>query len=61
MAHHCRFCLDEAFAIALDEKALPPAAHLLYDNAERISLSANDIEYDHPEAAQNRFESFPDL
>jgi len=60
MVHHCRFCLYEAFAIALDEKkALSPAARLLYDNAERISLSANDIEYDHPEASQ--IESFPDL
>jgi hypothetical protein len=51
--HHCRFCLYEAFAIALDEKALSPTARLHYDNAECISLSANDIEYDHPEASQN--------
>jgi hypothetical protein len=43
MLHHCRFCLYEAFAIALDEKAVSPAARLLYDNAEHISLSANDI------------------
>ena len=35
MVHHCRFCLYEAFAIALDEKALSPVARLLYDNAER--------------------------
>ena len=54
MVNHCSFCLYEAFAITLDEKALSPAARLLYDNAERISLSANDIEYDHPEASQNR-------
>jgi hypothetical protein len=43
MVYHCRFCLYEAFAIVLDEKALSPAARLLYDNAGRISLSANDI------------------
>jgi hypothetical protein len=30
-----------------------PAARLLYDNAECINLSANDIEYDHL-ASQNR-------
>ena len=54
MVHHCRFYLYEAFTIALEEKALSPAARLLYDNAERISLSANDIEYGHPEASQNR-------
>ena len=52
--HHCRFCLYEAFAIALDEKALSPTARLHYDNAECSSLSANDIEYDHQEASQNR-------
>jgi len=54
MVHHCGFCLYEAFAIALDETALSPAARLLYDNAERISLSANNIDYDHPEASQSR-------
>jgi hypothetical protein len=31
-----------------------PTARLLYDNAERISLSANDIEHDHSEASQNQ-------
>jgi hypothetical protein len=52
--HHSRFCLYEAFAIALDEKALSPAARLLYDKAERNSLRANDIENDLPQASQNR-------
>jgi hypothetical protein len=54
MVHHCGFCLYEAFAIALDETALSPAARLLSDKAERISLSANNSDYDHPEASQNR-------
>ena len=52
--HHCGFCLYEAFAIAFDETALSPTARLLDDNAERISLSANNIAYDLPEASQNR-------
>jgi len=30
IVYHCRFCLYEAFAIALDEKALSPAARLLF-------------------------------
>jgi hypothetical protein len=47
MVHHCRFCLYEAFAIVLDKMTLSPAAG-------RISLSADDIEYGHPEASQNR-------
>jgi hypothetical protein len=50
--HHCGFCLSEAFAIALNETALSPTARLLDDNAERISLSANNIAYDLPEASQ---------
>ncbi len=54
MVHFCGDSLYQAFSIALDEKALSPAARLLYNNAERISLSANDIGYDHPEASQNR-------
>jgi len=54
MVHRRRFCLYEAFAIALDKMALSPAAGLLYDKAERIGLSANGIEYDHPEVSQNR-------
>ena len=54
MVYHYRFCLYEAVAIAFDDKALSPAERLIYDSAERISLSANDIEYDYPEASQNR-------
>jgi len=48
MMDHCYFCLYTEFAIGRDENALSPAARLLYDDVGLISLSANDIEYDHP-------------
>lgn len=54
MVHFCGDSLFQAFQIALDDDALPPATRLLYDAAEKISSSADDITYDHPEASRQR-------